>query len=103
MVKPIAQLYKWSIVGVADVECPAPEQFTARLQGFCVDRCRFDYELVITTRLIAFDSIKKIAETKNTFYILEDIDPEFLAYLALRDNKLEDYNFDKRITNEQKE
>jgi hypothetical protein len=59
----------------------------------------FDHHIE-TSRILMFDSLTKTAETRNTFYILGDIDGFWQKILDQNGQKIEEYNFDRREIHE---
>src|SRR5271166_1965935 len=59
----------------------------------------FDHHIE-TSRILMFDSLTKTAETRNTFYILEEIDGFWKKILDQNGQKIEEYNFDRRETHD---
>lgn len=66
-------MHKWSVVGVGDPYL-APECQVSRLAGFRDDEER----PVVTSRIVKVEG--RTITTENSIYILDDIDPEYLAF-----------------------
>jgi hypothetical protein len=102
--KPIVWMDKWSISTAKSDSADGGGNRNGtswRLHGYVAEHPKltmvtsFDHSIE-TSRILMFDSLTKTAETRNTFYILDDIEEFWKTILEKNGQKIEEYNFDRR-------